>query len=837
MVAAARRIAKRVASVREHNPEPTTDAVRSALHEVIARCIYGVDLNPMAVELAKVSLWLEAMESGTALSFLDAHIKCGNALIGATPGLLRKGIPDEAFNPIEGDDKKFARSLARQNKSERLGQGELFEIHTETKVSNAAFAADVRQLMKTVPGQLRGVRRQESDYRKFAESAGYRHALHVADAWCAAFLWPKDADAPQAVTEKVFRGLQDPEGKAASQETHDEIVRLREQYRFFHWHLEFPEVFSVPDDGSAVTEGTGWGEGFDCVLGNPPWEHLELKEQEFFSSRSPAIAAAAGDKRKKLIGRLREENSFLFHIYEEAKRKIDGSRHFASNSEIFPLCGRGRIKTDPVFAEQGRQLIRSRGRMGMVLPTGIATDATTQYFFKDLVQAASLAALYDFENRSNLFPAVDSRMKFCVLSITGRGLREDAATFAFFLHDPAELDDANKAFALTPEEITLLNPNTGTCPIFRSRRDAEITLGIYRRVPVLVKEPDELGRGGSNPWGVSFMQGLFNMTSDSHLFHKREELERDGWTLTGNVFAKGTARMLPLYEAKMVHHYDHRWATYNEDGSTRDLTEKQDPNAVVLPRYWVSEEDIPTDRFGKNGNRIYEAGVATRLAVKHWDRGWLVGWRDICRATDERTMINSLFARAAAPDGTLLMLPTEEPVSGLVGCLSSFVLDFAARQKVGGTHLKFFTVYQLPIASPSVLSVHAIFIASRVLELSYTAHDIAPFARDLGDTGAPFVWDDERRAIIRAELDALFFHLYGISREDADYILDTFPIVKRKDEAKYGSYRTKELILAEYDRMAAAGVSLTTPLIDGENYTSTLNPPPGHGPRHPDAAR
>jgi hypothetical protein len=110
---------------------------------------------------------------------------------------------------------------------------------------------------------------------------------------------------------------------------------------------------------------------------------------------------------------------------------------------------------------------------------------------------------------------------------------------------------------------------------------------------------------------------------------------------------------------------------------------------------------------------------------------------------------------------------------------------------------------------------------------------MAPFARDLGDTGAPFRWDEDRRAVIRAELDALFFHLYGISRDEVDYILETFPIVKRKDEAKYGTYRTKDLILDIYDRMAAAGVSFTTPLVDGENFISTLTPPPGHGPRHP----
>ncbi|MFC7977112.1 Eco57I restriction-modification methylase domain-containing protein [Streptomyces cinereoruber] len=816
LVAASRRIAKRVAAVRERNPEPTLEAVRHALHEVVARCVYGVDLNPMAVELAKVSLWLEALEPGKPLGFLDAHVKHGNALIGATPKLLRGGIPDEAFKPIEGDDKKYAKTLEKQNKAERGGQRGLFDLDGETKIANTAFATGLRRITGAASDTLAQVRRQEAAYQDWAESTEYVRALHVADAWCAAFTWRKRADAPMAVTEEVFRNLQDPTSDAAPQSTHDEIVRLRTQYRFFHWHLEFPEVFSVPESGVGIDEATGWVGGFDCVLGNPPWEHLELKEQEFFSARAAHIAEAAGAKRKKLIAGLPAGDPALHEEYEAAKREVDGTRHFASGSGVFPLCGRGRIKTDPVFTEQGRKLTTPRGRMGVIVPTGIATDATTQYFFKDLVQQGSIAALYDFENRAGLFPDVDSRMKFSILSLTGRALREPAARFAFFLHDPAELDDADKAFTLTPEEITLLNPNTGTCPVFRSRRDAEITLGIYRRVPILLKEGDPKG----NPWGVSFMQGLFNMTSDSHLFHTREDLEAESWHLEGNAFAKGEVRMLPLYEAKMLHHYDHRWATYDEDGSTRDLelSEKQDPAAVVLPRYWVAECEVDE-----------------KLRAKHWRREWLLGWRDICRATDERTAIVGAFPRAAV--GNNLPVSTLAVADGclagaLQACMSSVVVDFATRLKVGGVHLNFFISQQLPVLSPTVVEPHAEFLARRAVELSYTAHDMRPFARDLGDTGAPFIWDEARRAAIRAELDALFFHLYGINRDDVDYILDTFPIVKRKDEAKYGTYRTKDLILAEYDRMAAAGVSLTNPLVDGENYTSTLTPPPGHGPRH-----
>ncbi|MFE1842087.1 Eco57I restriction-modification methylase domain-containing protein [Streptomyces sp. NPDC059515] len=842
LVASARRIAKRVASVRERNPEPTVDAVRHALHEVVARCIYGVDLNPMAVELAKVSLWLEALEPGKPLGFLDAHVKHGNGLIGATPKLLAEGVPDDAFKPIEGDDKKYAAGLVKRNKAQRGGQDELL-FDTDVLPGNDQYAAELARITAAPADSLEQVRAQESAYQAYVESATYVQDLHAADAWCAAFVWPKWEGAPEAPTDQVFRALRGRDQSAVPDTTHAEIMSLRDQYRFFHWHLEFPEVFAVPESGAGVQLGTGWAGGFDTVVGNPPWEHLELKEQEFFAARSPEIAEAAGAHRKRLVAQLTVEDPDLHRLYQHAKREVDGTRHFASTSGLFPLCGRGRIKTDTIFAEQDRRLSAPRGRIGLVVPTGIATDATTQFFFKNLVAHKSLAALFDFENRNGLFPAVDSRIKFCILSLTGSNNPVNAAQFGFFLHNPAELADADKTFTLTPEEIFLLNPNTGNCPVFRSRRDAEINLSIYRRVPVLVNE--NKGTDG-NPWSVSFMQGLFNMTSDSHLFRPSAQsgetlvgLLSDGWHLDGNVLVRGGKRLLPLYEAKLIHHYDHRWATYAEDGPVRDFdpAEKQDPTAVVLPRYWVPEDDVPTGTLDRNGQEVKEPGVTSRLASKGWQREWLLGWRDICRATDERTAIVGAFPRSGV--GNNLPISTfgvDDPgaIAALAACASSFVFDFTARFKVGGTHLNFFITQQLPVPSPEQLTVHIPFISPRFLELSYTSRDMSSFSLDLGDTGSPHRWDDNRRSVIRAELDALFFHLYGIDRDDVSYILDTFPIVRRKDEEKYGRYRTKNLILAEYDRMAAAGLTLENPLIEGESgtYRSTLTPPPGQGPRH-----
>ncbi|MGW2179605.1 Eco57I restriction-modification methylase domain-containing protein [Streptomyces sp. NPDC001732] len=845
LVASARRIAKRVASVREHNPEPTDDAVRHALREVVARCIYGVDLNPMAVELAKVSLWLEAMEPGKALGFLDAHVKHGNGLIGATPKLLADGVPDDAFKPIEGDDKKHASGLVKRNKAQRGGQDELL-FDTEPLPGNERYAVELSRITAAPADSLEQVRAQESAYRAYTESAAYVHDLHAADAWCAAFVWPKHAGAPEAPTDQVFRALRGRDQSAVSDATHEEILRLRDQYRFFHWHLEFPEVFAVPESGVGVQGGTGWAGGFDAVVGNPPWERVEMVEHEFFAQRDPRIAEAKNSAaRKRLIAALRDDPDGvrLYGEFEDAKRRAEGESHFLRSSDRFPLTGRGRINTYAVFTETDRALTGPRGRTGVIVPTGIATDATTQFFFKDLVTKGHLVALYGFENEEKVFPGVDHRVTFALFCMAGSGSPDAPISIAFRVRQTEQISE--RSYPLTGRDIQLLNPNTGTCPVFRSRRDAEITLGIYRRVPVLINETK---MAGGNPWGISFTQGLFNMASDSPLFRPAaqnnetlDDLFKAGWTLDGNRLVQGMERLLPLYEAKMLHHYDHRFSTY-ENATEKQLAvgalprftveQHQQASAVPLPRYWVPEQDVPTGKVDKNGKPIVEPGVRSRLAAKGWDREWLFGWRDICRASDERTLI-----AAAAPAhgfGHKYLLALAPQAALLTAVWSSFVVDYVARQSVGGTSMSYFIVRQLAVPTPDQLAPHAAFIAPRVLELTYTATDMAGFARDLGDTGAPFIWDTDRRAVIRAELDALFFHLYGITREDTAYILDTFNVTRDNDMKAHGEYRTKNLILAEYDRMAAAGLTLDNPLDESPagTYHSHLTPPPGQGPRH-----
>ena len=601
LVGAAHRLARHLARVRAHaagESEPSPLLYQHALRDVIGRCLYGVDINPMAAELCRVSLWLEALEPGRPLSFLDHHIRVGNSLLGTTPELIEAGLPDEAFKPMQGDDRKVCTGLRRRNKTEReSGQRDMgYLMVAEPSAEYYTLGARSRWIGESPDGTLGEVRGKEEEFRRFEGSGEFRHRWSVADAWCAAFVQGKGAadgtgagrDPALCITTDTVCGLEaDAEALASVQRR--EVERLAGEYQFFHWHVAFPEVF----EGGGERGGVG---GFDCVLGNPPWERVKLQEKEWFAERSPEIADAPNAAvRKRMIRALEDDDPEVYRAFLDALRQSEGWSHLMRNSGRYPLCGRGDINSYAVFAEGMRSVLNERGRVGCVLPTGIATDDTTKFFFQDVVGTKSLVGLFDFENKGVFFPDVHRNYKFCLFT-AGRGLRPsaDRAEFVFFADSIAALRDPERRFALSPSDIALINPNTHTCPIFRSGKDAELTKAIYRRVPVLIREV----RGDEsehNPWGIRF-SAMFHMANDSHRFFTRERLEADGWQLAGNVFRKGDAEFLPLYEAKMIHQFDHRWASYRVEGGKTvsanvSLLEKQDPDFTVLPRYWVAASE------------------------------------------------------------------------------------------------------------------------------------------------------------------------------------------------------------------------------------------------------
>lgn len=833
LLAAARRIATRLARHRAEGTPSLAD-FRHALRDVARSCIHGVDRNPMAVELTKVALWIETVDPGLPLGFFDAQIRCGDALLGVFDlKVLEDGIPDAAYKPLTGDDKDVAKFYDRANKDAKKGQGTFDFTGGRSDLPTAPLSAEFSDLRDLPEDTVADVEAKAKAYRSLRKQDAFLRARMGCNLYTAAFLLPKTGEVPNGDSERTVPTSQDvwlAVGQGKGRKPIMENAKAATQARALHWPLGFPDIM-----------GRG---GFDVVLGNPPWERIKLQEKEFFAARHADIATAPNKAaRDRLIKALRSAeigsvDRALFDEFENEKRLSEAISTFVrvpgDEGGRFTFTGTGDVNTYALFAELFSDLPNGSGRSGVILPTGVATDATTAPFFANLVATKRLSNLVDFENRERIFPSVYFRVKFCLLTL---GHNEPAARFAFFLTQPAQLSEAERNFTLSPEQIAAINPNTKTAPVFRSRSDAELTAKIYANSPVLI---EEAASGNGNPWDMKFAR-LFDMSNDSDLFRSAEELEGLGFTKEGtdwvasgvrpaqdtlNVEGSGAGsldlvgggprkadRYVPFYEAKMVTIYDHRYGDFAlaKARSAADYREIPSPSAELLsdphfeitPRYWISK-----------------AALDARLADKDWSRGWMLGWRDITNATNQRTLISCIIPRVACNDKFLVMMPdkTANAVACLYSNLCSLPTDFAARQKVGGTSFKYFTMRQIPVLPPDFYSAPRLdFVTPRVLELTYTSHSLAPFARDLGHDGPPFAWDEDRRALLRAELDAFYARAYGLTRDELRYILDpadvkgpdypseTFRVLKEKEIRHHGEYRTRRLVLEAWDRMEANG--------------------------------
>lgn len=828
LLAAARRLAGHIARLQAEGT-PSAAEYRHSLRQVVGRCIYGVDLNPMAVELCKVSLWMEAVEPGLPLTFLDSHIRHGNALLGTTPALMATGIPDEAWKALEGDDKEVASALRKRNKAERSSNNLQFEFSRSAEGATIAILGQMQALDAAPDTELKALVEKRVAWAALLESDQYLSRQLAADAWCAAFVWPKQAGelAHIAPTQSQWEALRN-EPRAAPTRLVARVRELAQDYQFFHWHLAFPQVFARG--------------GFDIVLGNPPWERVNINQKEWFTQREPDVADSRNvAERSRRIADLRENNLELWEDWVGASRKAQGTTHFARASLRYPLCAHGDINSYSLFAELNRSITRASGRVGCVLPSGIATDKSTRQFFASLMEAGSILSLHEFENEGFFSAGKGHMLRFALTTLVGDGNRVAATDFFFQGQSLAELSDSERHFTLTNKDIELVNPNTRTCPIFRTRRDAEITKAIYRRMPVLVLDAaaaaeeeehaeEHRGSGGGSAW-IAGLGRTIHMGDDAGLFHTRQVLEASGGVLRGNVFFVGGVEMQPLYEAKMIFQMDHRYGDFGATGTGErehrlpraEVERLNDPCYVPMPYYWVARPEVDA-----------------RLERRGWRPEWLMGWRDVTDSRASlRTVIAAVFPRTATSDKLPLILASEKPAELLAG-ISSFVFDYCARQKLGGVSLKQFIFKQLPFPSPGVFdeavawdrqTTLSSWIVPRVLELTYNAWDLESFARHVGYDGPPFRWDSERRFLLRAELDAAFFHLYEIERSDVEYIMETFPVVRRRDGKVHGGYRTKEVILGIYDAMAEA-------VRAGRPYQTSLEPLPAehdsrivHAPR------
>ena len=722
LLAAARRIATRVARIRADGT-PAQEDFRHALRDVARSCIHGVDRNPMAVELTKVALWIETVDPGLPLGFFDAQIRCGDALLGVFDlGVLEEGIPDAAYKPLTGDDKDVAKYYRDKNKREtkereRIATGFGFNRQQD-------FMREFKRLRAMPEDTVRQIEAKADKLRALTAKGAAAWTLEAAcDLYVSAFLVPKTKGGPHAGPDGLpRRGAE----TVATSGTVWEWLRGVSPFgplfgaaidtartaRAFHWPLEFPDI---------MQRG-----GFDVVLGNPPWERIKLQEKEFFGARSPKIATAANKAaRDRLIKALAaaepgSAKRALFDEFEAQKRLSDATSTFVrvngDDGGRFPFTGTGDVNTYALFAELFARLVGPRGRAGVIVPTGIATDDTVKDFFVSIVAEHRLVSLLSFNEIRKWFKGTDDRKPFCLLTLGRNSTRME---FAFAIDEISELIDGQRRFALTADEIAAINPNTKTAPVFRSRKDAELTAKIYRHAPVLIDE--ENGTAG-NPWGVNFM-AMFHMSNDSGLFRTATQLAAEGFVREGTDWVKPLPdqselivdganagalllvggshkkqrRYVPLYEAKMFHQFEHRF------GDATTMTER--PTNSPWPR--TSESQLSDTGFEPAPwYWVEEPHVGAKLDGAGFTKKWHINWRRGARNTDERTIIvSAINAEYGIGDNafTILVNDIEMPVQTIFSNLNSIPLDFAARQKISGSNISYYLLKQLPVFPPHLL--------------------------------------------------------------------------------------------------------------------------------------
>lgn len=770
LLAAARRLAAHIARV-QANGTPSAAEYRHALRQVVGRCIFGVDQNPMAVELCKVGLWMEAVEPGLPLTFLNSHIQHGNALLGTTPELMAQGIPDAAWDPIEGDDKKTASALKKRNKAEAGGQrtidfGGPASVYTEAQIVTRA----VTDLDAASDANVEALAKKEESWGGILASPEYRHQKFVADAWCAAFVWPKQLGelTEAAPTNELWRQLRDGQSKASTFTTKT-VTELSVNYGFFHWHLQFPQI---------VEKG-----GFDIVLGNPPWDTLSPDAKEFFSQWDENVRFMAPEEQRRAIQDLRKSPA-IEEAWTDYCRKLYSTVAFIRESGRYHLfapgnLGKGDFNVYRMFVELALESVRRGGRAAQIVPEGFYNGANCMKIREQLFERCALLSIYGFENnRHAWFDSVDTRAKFAIYTAEIPG-GTDSFEVAFNIRDKAELVAVvgGGTQTLPVSLVREFSPDALALMEFESQRDIDVATKMYAAHP---KFGDQL-TGSSRR---SYMREI-DMGTDRDLFSE-------------------DSVGIPLYEGRMVAAYDHRAKGYRSGrGRKADWCDLPfgSPSKSIQSQWFIALDKVP-DKVQERYQR------------------YRIGFCDVASPTNERSLVAALIppgTLAGHTVPTILLEPNAEwNYAAWLAVANSFCVDFLVRFKVS-LHMSLSILDSLPFPRLQQDDSRVRFLVPRVARLLCTGPEMVNFWNALAEAGwvdwkaehgaSPGEADLNRRAAIEAEIDAFVAkELFGLTRDELAYLLDTFPIVEKRDRKVHGDYRTKILILQAYDVLSASSL-------------------------------
>ncbi|PVY89436.1 hypothetical protein C8C95_0239 [Acidovorax sp. 99] len=790
LLGAARRIAKHLARITAEmngNGQPSPADYRHALRQVIAHCVYGVDRNPMAIELCKVALWLEGVEPGRPLGFLDAHLRCGDALLGVHDlSVLRSGIPAEAFSPMKDvladtgitgalvDDREAASALKRRNAGERARPtlplaGLNLGIPEELDAVLARLSSDDHGLADVE------VKRQLFEQARADGTMAWR-LLRACDLWTAAFFSVKRSVERQGrertpTSDVVWRFLADP----ASIQPHvaEETEALCRQYRFFHWPLEFPEVFKRG--------------GFSLVLGNPPWETMSPDAKEFFSKHAPDIASMSPPEQHACIAELLNLPG-ICDDWERHSRELYAAVRFIKESGRYRMfaagnLGKGDFNVYRQFAELALSFAAPDGVAAQIVPENFYNGANASGIRAALFDEFRVSALYGFENTRRVwFAGIDTRMKF-TLYCAWRGGATAEFPAAFAINSEVRLQAARERPLRLP--VALLrefSPEALAVMEFSNQLEIDIARKMYSRFPRLGDEIDGL------PTWVPAAE--VHMGNDNALF----TTDARGW---------------PLYQGSMVTHHDYRAKGYLS-GHGRNVTWEPlafgSPAKSIRPQWRVLPDQLPN----KVGDRV---------------RRYRIGFCDVARADDQRSLMAALIPPNTVCGHkvpTIEFEPADSSVMMLwLGVANSLAMDFVVRMKVSLT-MSMSILASLPFPRHVPVGDFAANACALAARLSCAGTEMNDFLRALqrepalaGLNLTPSD-DPEERARLAAQLNVVVARdLFGLARDEMRYLLEprdvlgpdctaeTFAALRRAEEREFGVYRTRQLVMEAWDHMEA----------------------------------
>ncbi len=834
LLAALDYLGKIYAQIKSDQEFPDDEKLREARRKVLQSCIYGVDLNPMALELTKISLWLKVSVKNKPLTFLDNHLKEGNSLIGFPKKQKIGKIPINAFNAIKGNSKTGIPDENRKyvnNAKKRLKDFSIISsINSKSSIQKTLFpykdsenySKIANDIFKMSENDLKELKDKIQCYLKLKESNSWKNLNLQINLWIASFLWEMDDNFNKDTPTDAIIVKAKKESINENNPTIKETKRLSKKYKFFNWYLEFPEVFQKKNPG------------FDCILMNPPWDVLTIKETEFFKGKSDEIVKTTKKSdRIKQIKKLKQEDANLFNQFVDYYRNIKKQTFYFKYSNFYDLSTSGSINLYALFLERAWRLIKSDGKVGAIIQSSLLTNQNLSNFFQELVVSNSLETLFDFHNRRLIFPInAENHFSLITYSNSRRSRSFILASFSnwyenklqntldkflnyesenkiedYFKEQEIEelkkrMDEGGSLIDYAPEDFKLLNPNTKTCARFLRRSDINIIKKAYLNSPILIKR-DSDGNIISDPWSINFKR-MLDASKDSNLFLTKEELIKKGFKpikkgYEGGIWQKkdnsSIIRYLPVYGGTAIWYYDYR---YNEAIPKKDKTQKrkadhlrvsdekhQDLDYFHVPMYWIEESN------------------AFSNLPDIWDKEWYLGYRNVSGPTNKRCFIIIIIPKYPAVNSLIITTFSNfrKEIICFIANTSSIIFDFIARSKLSGNNFNYFIVEQLPILPPQKYNEKVYnLIKERVLELTYTSRDLSDFANDYGisEKKNPFVWNDHKRLILKAELDALIAKLYKFNEKEVKYILNTQYAVRDEEISKYGEYVTKKYVLRAF---------------------------------------